>query len=57
MAWLAENYLTLIICLALLGAVAGIVIKLTRDKKKGRTNCGCGCENCPMSGACHNKMP
>ncbi len=57
MKWLAENYLTIIICLALCGVVAAIAAKLIKDKKKGRSNCGCGCANCPMSGSCHNKTP
>ncbi|MCR4719155.1 MAG: FeoB-associated Cys-rich membrane protein [Firmicutes bacterium] len=44
---------TIIISLVLLAIVAGIVVKMAKDKKAGKSSCGCGCANCPMSGACH----
>ena len=49
------NIPTVIICVALAAVVALIVAKLVRDKKKGRSSCGCGCEHCAMSDACHSK--
>ena len=33
--------------------IAAIVIRLILNKKKGRSSCGCGCDNCPMGGSCH----
>lgn len=53
--WIAENYPTILVCMALAGIVAAIVAKLIRDKKNGRTSCGCGCANCAMAGSCHAK--
>lgn len=55
--FLKENLSTIIIGLAILGAVVGIVVKMIKDKKKGKSacNCGCGCENCPSAGICHDK--
>ena len=46
---------TVIISMALLAIVAGIVIKMVKDKKAGKSSCGCGCSGCPMSSECHKK--
>lgn len=51
--WIAENWATLICGAAVIALVSLAVIKLVRDKKKGKSSCGCGCANCPMSGSCH----
>lgn len=34
------------------------VFSLIRNKKQGKTSCGCGCTNCALNGECHknNKM-
>lgn len=34
------------------------VFYLIRNKKQGKTSCGCGCSNCALNGECHknNKM-
>ena len=44
---------TVIISLVLLAIVAGIVTKMVKDEKAGKSSCGCGCGSCPMSGECH----
>ncbi|WP_082020820.1 FeoB-associated Cys-rich membrane protein [Candidatus Soleaferrea massiliensis] len=46
---------TIIIGVVLAAIVALIVAKLIRDRRKGKSSCGCGCENCPSSGMCHKK--
>lgn len=51
--WISQNLATIIIALIIVVIVAGIVIKMMRDKKSGKTSCGCGCENCPSSSICH----
>ena len=51
--WLAENASTLAVSLVLLIVVALVVRKLVRDRRAGRTSCGCGCANCPSQGICH----
>ena len=53
-AWIAANLATILICAGLLAVVAAIVIGMVRNKKKGKSSCGCGCAECPMSGACHS---
>ena len=55
LAWISENMATIAICAILLGIVAAIIAGLVRNKKKGKSSCGCGCANCPMSGSCHPK--
>lgn len=54
-AWIAENLATIIICLVLAVIVAAIIIGLVRNKKKGKSSCGCNCVHCAMAGSCHNK--
>ncbi len=44
---------TAIVLLVLVLISALIIIKLVRDKKAGKSSCGCGCAACPMSSACH----
>ncbi len=52
LAWLTENLGTIVISLILLAAVAAIILSMIRDKKKGRSSCGCG-GDCAHCGACH----
>lgn len=51
--WLKTNLATIIICALLVIVVASIIRNLINNKKNGKTSCGCGCSNCPMSGNCH----
>ena len=53
-AWIAENLATIIICLVLAVIVAAIIIGLVRNKKKGKSSCGCNCAHCAMAGSCHS---
>ncbi|MBR4173632.1 MAG: FeoB-associated Cys-rich membrane protein [Clostridia bacterium] len=46
---------TVIISLVLIGVVAGIITKMVKNKKEGKSSCGCGCSSCPMQDACHKK--
>ena len=41
---------SILIGLAVLAVVALIVRKLYRDRKRGRSSCGCGCDHCS---GCH----
>lgn len=51
--WFHQNLGTIVIGLAVLAVVAFIVWKMAKDKKNGRSSCGCGCANCAMRGQCH----
>ena len=55
LAWLANNTATNLITFVLIAVVTVIVVHLVKNKKKGQSSCGCGCQDCPMSGACHQK--
>ena len=51
--WLSNNYPTIIICAVLVAVIALIIVKMVKDKKKGKSACGCKCASCPMGGSCH----
>lgn len=53
MEWLVNNLATIIISL-ILAVIAGLIIyKMAKDKKQGKSSCGCNCSCCPMGSACH----
>ena len=52
--WLMDHLATILISLALLAVVVLIVRHFVRQKKQGKSSCGCGCKGCPNSGACHS---
>lgn len=43
-----------IIGILIAAALAAVVIKKIKDKKAGKSGCGCGCSGCSMNGKCHN---
>ncbi|MCH5318002.1 MAG: FeoB-associated Cys-rich membrane protein [Eubacterium sp.] len=55
--FLRENLSTIIIGLIILAVAVGIIAKMIKDKKNGKSscNCGCGCENCLSAEICHKK--
>lgn len=53
LAFLTENLATIIIAAIVIAIIAAIIIKMISDKKKGKSSCGCGCENCAASEICH----
>lgn len=55
LTWISENIATIIICAVLLAIVATVIVGMVRNKKKGKSSCGSGCANCPMSGKCRSK--
>lgn len=52
MDWLISNLSTIIICLILAAVVGLIIFSMVKDKKKGKSSCGCNCSDCPMGGKC-----
>ena len=53
--WLAANGVTVLICLGLCALVGLIVFSLIRDRRRGKSSCGCNCSHCAMKGKCHPK--
>lgn len=54
LAWITENMGTLLVCAFLLLIVGAVIMSLLRDRKKGKSSCGCSCAHCAMYGACHS---
>ena len=52
--WIAENWATILISLLLLALVVWIVVSLLKNRKKGKSSCGCNCAHCAMAGSCQN---
>ena len=55
MSWLAENIGTILVALLLIAAVSAAVACLVRDRKKGKSSCGCNCAHCAMAKTCHSR--
>ncbi len=52
-AWLGANIGNIIVIIILLTIIALIVRSIIKDKKSGKSSCGCGCAHCAMKGSCH----
>ena len=55
LTWIKANLATVIISAVLLVIVAAIIVSIVKDKRRGKSSCGCKCASCPMSGSCHKK--
>lgn len=55
LSWLMENLATMIISAVLLLMVAAAIASMVRNKRNGKSSCGCGCAGCAMNGACHSQ--
>lgn len=53
--WISANAGTLVLCILLLAVVAMIVRSLLRQRKQGKSSCGCNCAHCAMHGSCHTQ--
>ena len=47
------NLGTIIVCAIVLLLVGGAFFSLLRNKRNGKSSCGCGCSGCSMRGVCH----
>ena len=56
LAWLSENIATILVLLVLVCIVTAILVRQIKNKKGGKSSCGCGCQSCPMSDSCHSKQ-
>lgn len=52
--WLSENLVNILILAGVAALVALAVISMIRDKKAGKSSCGCNCANCALAGKCHS---
>ncbi len=51
--FIVKNISTIIVSVILALVVALAVMKLHKDKKAGKSACGCKCSGCPNSSMCH----
>ncbi len=52
--FLISNMGTIIVLVVLLAVVGLIIFKMKKDKKQGKSSCGCKCSGCPNSQFCHS---
>ncbi len=52
---LSANIGTIGLTLAIAAVVGLVVFKMVKDKKSGKSGCGCGCSGCALSDKCKNK--
>ena len=46
---------TIIVSIVIFAVLALITANLIKNKKAGKSSCGCGCSSCGMEDACHKK--
>ena len=53
LSWIMGNLATILISAVLVLAVCLIIVKMVKDRKQGRSSCGCDCGSC--GACCHGK--
>ena len=51
--WIVPHIGTIAVGALLLAVFGAIVFKMIKNKKEGKTTCGCGCSGCAMREQCH----
>ena len=51
--WLVANGGSVAVGVVVLAVIAAIVAGMIKNRKKGKSTCGCGCASCALSGQCH----
>ena len=54
--WLYMNWANILIVGLVITLVVLALISMARDKKAGKSSCGCNCSNCAMAGKCHSAV-
>lgn len=52
--WIVANIGSIIVVAVLAVIVTAIIVNMIRNKKRGKSSCGCGCDGCAFSGSCHS---
>ena len=53
LVFLKANIATIIVLLVVVAAVALAVYSIIKNKKAGKSSCGCNCSGCPNAASCH----
>lgn len=56
LSWVTANLGTLIVAAVLLAIILFTSLYLIRQKRSGKSSCGCNCAHCAMHGACHSRQ-
>ena len=55
LTWFLANWGTILVSMILVVVVALIIVKMRKDKKRGKSICGGNCSHCSMCSSCHKK--
>ncbi|CRZ35715.1 attachment p12 family protein [Herbinix hemicellulosilytica] len=55
MNFIISNLATIVVGLLLVAIVAGIIIQMRNDRRKGKSLCVSKCSSCPMGSSCHKR--
>lgn len=53
--WLAANWVNILVIALVATAIFFAARSLIKDKKAGKSSCGCNCSHCAMAGKCHSQ--
>ena len=53
--WLAANWVNILVIALVAVMVFFAARSLIKDKKAGKSSCGCNCANCALAGKCHSQ--
>ncbi len=56
MLWITNNLSTLLVSGLILFIVSLIIRKMIKDKKSGKSGCGCGCQGCALADKCRGNI-
>lgn len=52
LAYIASHMGYIVVTLVLILIVAAIILRMVRDRRSGKSSCGCGCKNCANAPYC-----
>lgn len=52
--FIVNNLGTIIVAMIIAVIVAIVISLMVRNRKAGKSSCGCGCGDCPLNGKCHS---
>ena len=53
--WLAANWVNILVIALVAVMVFFAARSLIKDKKAGKSSCGCNCSHCALAGKCHSR--
>ncbi len=55
LSFISNNIGTITVSIILFTILLLIIMKIIKDKKHGKSSCGCGCSSCALSELCRKK--